>query len=199
MQDTVEKFEGECRRLPVALKDKQAFKDLEKAIKDMKDLLEILPGLAKACVKERHWLEIMSLPNYKPLIEDLKIPYDQETFVMKNILEANLLSIKDEVDDITDNAGKQERLEKGLREIDEFWDKRELMIGGVSGVDHPTCVIGGNILETQEKLEEHTMQLQQYNAFRYVKPFQDEVTSKIQLLSETSDTIDKWLKVQLGW
>lgn len=29
MTDTVEKFEGECRRLPVALKDKKAFKDLD--------------------------------------------------------------------------------------------------------------------------------------------------------------------------
>lgn len=59
MQDTVERFEGECRRLPVALKDKQAFKDLEKAINDMKNLLEILPNLSKSYVKDRHWEEIM--------------------------------------------------------------------------------------------------------------------------------------------
>lgn len=71
----------------------------------MKIILEVLPGLAKEAVKDRHWIEIMDLPNYKPSPAagaDFKIPYDQETFVMKHILDANLLAIKDDVEDITD-------------------------------------------------------------------------------------------------
>ena len=39
------------------------------------------------------------------------------------------------------------------------------------------------------------MQLAQMNAMRYVTPFQEEVTSKINMLSEASDIIEKWLKV----
>jgi len=34
---------------------------------------------------------------------------------------------------------------------------------------------------------------------RYVTPFRVEVTEKINLLSECSDRIDKWLKVQTLW
>ena len=37
------------------------------------------------------------------------------------------------------------------------------------------------------------------NAMRYVKPFQEEVTQKINILSETSDQIERWLKVQVAW
>jgi len=118
---------------------------------------------------------------------------------MKHILDANLLLIHDEVEDIAEQAKKQEGLEKGLRDIEAFWAGRSFVITGIQGNYNPNCVIGGDIIETQEKLEEHQMQLQQYNAFRYVKPFQDEVTAKIQLYSETSDTIEKWLKVQLSW
>lgn len=80
-------------------------------------------------------------------------------------------------------------------EIQGRWDARELKIGGVTGIDHPYCVIGGDILETQEILENDIMSLQTMAASRAVKPFADDVTSKTQLLSETSDTIDKWLKV----
>lgn len=41
------------------------------------------------------------------------------------------------------------------------------------------CVISGDIQETQEKLEENIMQLQQMLATRQVKPFLPEVQSKL--------------------
>jgi len=116
----------------------------------------------------------MEQPGYKPLENagrDYKIPFDQESFVMKNILDANLLTIRDECEDIAEQAVKQERLEKGLRDIDSFWTMRDFIIQGIPGNVNPNCIIAGDIIDTQEKLEEHTMQLQQYNAFRYVKPF----------------------------
>jgi dynein heavy chain len=43
------------------------------------------------------------------------------------------------------------------------------------------------------------MQLQQMLATRQVKPFQTEVQAKLDQLSSTSDTIEKWLKVQQAW
>lgn len=36
-------------------------------------------------------------------------------------------------------------------------------------------------------------------ATRQVKPFQTEVQAKLDQLSSTSDTIEKWLKVQQAW
>lgn len=56
-------------------------------------------------------------------------------------------------------------------------------------------MLGGNIQDIQEKLEEHIMALNQMNAMRYVTPFKAVVIEKINTLSETSDYIDKWLKV----
>ena len=43
------------------------------------------------------------------------------------------------------------------------------------------------------------MALNQMNAMRYVTPFRTEVTEKIATLSDVSDIIDKWLKVQMLW
>lgn len=141
MTDQVEKFESECRKLPQKLKDQPAYTDLKKEITDMQELLPLIQGLARDCVKDRHWEEIMEQPGYAPLESGYKIPYDQESFVMKNILEANLLTIRDEVEDISDQAEKQERLERGLREIDSCWALRDLDIGGMVGSTNVNCVI----------------------------------------------------------
>jgi len=37
------------------------------------------------------------------------------------------------------------------------------------------------------------------NAMRHVTPFKNEVTEKLMLFSDISDTIDRWIKVQLLW
>jgi len=37
------------------------------------------------------------------------------------------------------------------------------------------------------------------NAMKYVTPFKTEVTDKIAQLSDVSDIIEKWLKVQTLW
>lgn len=60
-------------------------------------------------------------------------------------------------------------------------------------------MIGGDLADTQEKLEEHTMQLQQFLQMRYVGPFRDEVESKLGQLSGTVETLEKWIKVQQSW
>jgi dynein heavy chain len=60
-------------------------------------------------------------------------------------------------------------------------------------------MIGGNITDIQEKLEEHIMALNQMNAMRYVTPFKSEVEGCISQYSDVADTIEKWLKVQVLW
>lgn len=110
-----------------------------------------------------------------------------------------MLAIKDDVEDVTDQADKQARLEKQLNEeISAFWDTREFKFGTIVNVSEP-CVITGDYGETIEKLEEHLVMLQQFLAMRYVKPFLEVVNAKVALLSETSETLEKWLKVQTSW
>ena len=58
-------------------------------------------------------------------------------------------------------------------------------------------MLGGNITDIQEKLEEHIMQLNQMNAMRYVTPFKSDVEGCIFQYNEISDIIEKWLKVQV--
>jgi len=109
------------------------------------------------------------------------------------------LPFKEDIEDITDSADKQLKLEKQLNEeITAHWEDAELEIKTWKGVDAP-CTLGGNIQDIQEKLEEHIMALNQMNAMRYVTPFKSVVTEKIGLLSDVADIVEKWLKVQTLW
>lgn len=65
----------------------------------MVELLPLVEGLAKSSIRDRHWQEVIEGCN-RP------IPYDQENFRLNDVFEANLLKIKEDVEDIADNADK---------------------------------------------------------------------------------------------
>ena len=73
------------------------------------------------------------------------IPYASETFILKDLLEVKLLDRRDDIEEVTENADKQLKLESQLHdEIGVTWDTLELEIKTWKGVDAP-CTLGGNI------------------------------------------------------
>lgn len=158
----------------------------------MINVLPLVEELCKPSIRDRHWDEIIDTTKKE-------IPYKSEVFTFNQLLDANLLQFQDEIEDITDSADKQLKLEIQLREdVDFYWKDAELEIKSWKGVDTP-CVLGGNIQDIQEKLEEHIMALNQMAAMRYVTPFRTEVTEKLTLFGDVADVIERWLKVQVLW
>ncbi len=193
MTEQFEVFGRDCQKLPGVLKTWDAYKELKQEIDDMTEILPLVEALAKPSIRPRHWDEIIGLTK-----ED--IPYSSESFSFSQLLKANLLAFKEDIEDITDSADKQLKLETQLREdITKFWDEAELEIKTWKGLEPVPCTLGGNIQDIQDKLEEHIMALNQMNAMRYVTPFKAEVVDKISLIADVADIIEKWLKVQTLW
>ena len=192
MTEQIEVFGRDCTKLPGVLKTWDAYKELKQEIDDMTEILPLVESLAKPSIRPRHWDEVIGLTKEE-------IPYNSESFTLQQLLKANLLGFKEDIEDIADSADKQLKLETQLREdIIKFWDDAELEIKTWKGVDSP-CTLGGNIQDIQDKLEEHIMALNQMNAMRYVTPFKAEVIEKITLIADVTDIIEKWLKVQTLW
>lgn len=104
----------------------------------MTEIIPLVWALAKPSIRPRHWDEIIQMTG-----ED--IPYASETFNLSQLLSVPLLQFKDDVEDITDSADKQLKLEKQLNEdISAHWETAELEIKTWKGVDAP-CTLGGNI------------------------------------------------------
>ena len=192
MTEQIEIFGRDCTKLPGSLKAWDAYKELKVEIENMTEIIPLVEALAKPTIRPRHWEEIIEMCK-------TDIPFESEEFTLAQLLEAPLLQFKDDIEDITDSADKQFKLEKALNEeITAFWEEAEFDIRNFKGVDHPS-ILSGNILDIQEKFEEHIMQLNQMNAMRYVKPFKPIVLEKIAQLAECQDTVEKWLKVQNLW
>lgn len=192
MMEQIEIYQRDCVKLPGKLRTWDAYKELKQEVDDMSEILPLVQALAKPSIRARHWIEVTDITKEE-------IPYDSDQFKLSGLLKANLLGFKEDVEDITDNADKQLKLETQLREeISKYWLEAELEIKKWKGVDKP-CVLGGDIQDLTDKLEEHMNALNQMNAMRYVAPFKQEVTDKITLLSDVADVIERWLKVQTLW
>lgn len=152
MADQTETFGKDCAKLPKSLRTWDAYKELKQQIEDFSEIIPLVEAMAKPSIRPRHWDQIIEMTKEE-------IPYESEQFILSQLLAAPLLQFKEDIEDITDSADKQLKLEKQLNEeISAFWEKAELEIKDWKGVPVP-CTIGGNIQDIQEKLEEHIMQL----------------------------------------
>lgn len=152
MEDEIEKFQKDCQKLPMDTKSYPAYKDLKQELDDMQELLPLVQNLAEDCIKDRHWEQLISLTGKD-------VPYTAENFTLRQLLDANLLEVKEDIEDIADSAQKQAKIEKQLRdEIEVYWETAELEIRPYQNVEVP-CTISGKVQEHQEKLEDHIMQL----------------------------------------
>ena len=109
MMEQIDVFSRDCMKLPGVLKTWDAYKELKQEIDDMTEILPLVESLAKPSIRPRHWDEIISMTK-----ED--IPYASETFSFSQLLKANLLQFKEDIEDIADSADKQLKLETQLRE-----------------------------------------------------------------------------------
>lgn len=146
MIEIVDGYSKDCLRLPGQLKKWLTYTKLKTEIDDMIELLPLVEGLAKDSIRPRHWEEVIELTG-------TQIPFESETFVLKQLFDANLLKIKEEIEDISENADKQLKLEKQLRdEISAYYETRELTVAPIAGLP---SIISGDISDIQTEIEDH--------------------------------------------
>ena len=133
-------------------------------------------------------------PNNELLSKPL--PFESPDFAMSHVLESDLVANKEEVEEICDGADKQLAIEHKMSDLHEYWAAATFEFSMWKTRDIPVLKAFGFVIE---ELEEAQLQLQTLLSIRHVAPFREEVSKFLTELSDTADTLEMWVKVQMLW
>lgn len=194
----IEKINGElldfgnrCRKLPKALKEWQAYLELRQRIDDFNETCPLLEAMSNPAMLPRHWQRIAEVTGHHFDVES-------ENFLLRNIMEAELLKVKEEIEDICIAAVKEQDIEAKLKSVVAEWSAHELSFLSFKNRGE-LLVNGGEISELMTLMEDSLMVLSSLMSNRYNAPYKADIQKWVHSLSDTSEIVEKWLLVQNLW
>lgn len=189
MNEKIEAFALRCKKLPAKLREYNAYKTLKVQIEEFMVVLPLLQELSKESIRDRHWEEIME-------ITGSEFDFAGPEFRLSSLLEIDMVSKSEDIEEVTDGADKQLKIERGLEEIEDRWGTFNFAFR--EWKNRNIQILLGTV-GVMEELEEAQMNLQAFLTMRHVAPFRDRAQELLQTLSDASDTLERWLKVQMMW
>ena len=184
-------FQAQCRKLPKALREWDAYVDLRKKIDEFLEMLPFIQALTDKSMRDRHWKALQE-------IVGVKLNLREDEFKLADLLDANILPHADDIEDLTSGAVKEAQVETKLAQIAEEWEDLNFNFTEFKNK--------GNVLlepattgELIERLEDSQMSLGSMATNRYSAPFKTGVQDWIVKLATVGDIIEMWLVVQNMW
>ncbi|DBA03213.1 TPA: hypothetical protein N0F65_003933 [Lagenidium giganteum] len=189
MSDCFTSFDARCKKMPKKLCEWEACHILRKDINEFLEMIPLVRELCKESIKARHWEDVMKCCN-KTLM------FESESFKFQDILDAKLLTWKEEIEYICESAQKQLQIENKIKDIKERWAGTAFEFGEWRSRNVPILKGYGAVIED---LEDGQLQLQAMLSMRHVVFFKESVHAKLAQLSDTADILELWVKVQTLW
>ncbi|XP_040552361.1 dynein axonemal heavy chain 5 isoform X2 [Gallus gallus] len=184
-------FQNKIRKLPKALKEWQAFRDLKKKIDDFTESCPLLEMMANKAMMSRHWERIAQVTGHH-------FEVDSENFSLKNIMDASLLKHKEDIEDICISAVKEKDIEAKLKHVISEWSTHAFSFGQFK-TRGELLLKGSDTLEKIALVEDSLMILGSLMSNRYNTPFKSTIQQWVQKLGNTAEIIENWIAVQNLW
>ena len=188
----MESFASRCKKMPKRLRSWQAYLELKTKIEDFQLVLPLLTQLAQECVIARHWAALESICSCEG-----ELTVDDPEFKLADLMKQSLVPHFEEVEEVCIGAVKEADLEEKIAVVQAKWTTREIAFQEYAS--RPSVQTMTAVPVIVEELEEDQMALQQYLTSRYITPFKEPTQLLLKELSDTSETLELWLKVQLQW
>jgi dynein heavy chain len=194
MGDQVQIYQTQVKKLPKQLREWQAFKECQWMVTDFGNIVSLLKGLSQKCIRPRHWQQLMSITETQI---DLLSSGDSG-FTLRELLQTDLLSYAEEIEELTESAQKEEKVELKLKAIANEWNEMKLTFSeyknrGLAILDSTATA------DLVERLEDSQMVLGSMATNRYSAPFKKDVHTWQAKLSAVSETLELWMIIQNMW
>ncbi|KAF8568731.1 hypothetical protein P879_07217, partial [Paragonimus westermani] len=184
-------FQNRCRKLPKALKEWQAYVELQQTIDDFNETCPLLEMMANKAMATRHWERLETLTGHKFDVES-------DNFLLRNIMEAPLLKYKEDIEDICISAVKERDIEAKLKVVINDWSVQNLQFASFKSRGE-LLLKGDTTTEVVSMMEDSLMVLGSLMSNRYNAPFKPKIQEWVHKLTSTTEIIENWLVVQNLW
>ena len=168
------------------------YMDIAKSAKEQVDAfrprLPLISALRNPGMRDRHWETISEKIN-KTLAPD-------DSYTLQTILDQDLQDHLETITKVSENAGREFRIEMDLDKMLAEWQQVELQV--VSYKETGTCVLKG-IDELFLVLDEHITNTQAMSFSNFKGPFEQRIDDWNASLQTVSEVIDEWVAVQKNW
>ncbi|XP_077977225.1 dynein axonemal heavy chain 8-like isoform X3 [Glandiceps talaboti] len=187
----VEEYSEECLAMPDKLKDWDAYNDMKDAINAYLDVFPLLHKLASKEIRNRHWLQVMSVTGSSFQLE-------ANVFKLLHLLDIGLMKHQVEIEEICRCASKELELEVKLRITEEEWTEQVLTFQNYKKRG-PIFLEKDSSEHLLEQLEDAQALLANMLTSRYIGPLREEAAGWAEKLKAVGMVLEQWLEVQDLW
>ena len=196
LEKGIEEYDGRLKKLPKHLKTLRPYKKVEESMAAFSASLPLIQNLKNDALRPRHWEKLMQ-------VTEVTFDMNPKTFTLSKLFEMGLDRFEEQILEITSGASKELTIENGINQIAETWRRMAFEVINYTKGMPPHVQIRGQILKANEELvqtlEDQMMNLSSMMSSRFVAPFLDLTQKWEKLMSNISETIEVWMKVQSKW
>lgn len=100
-----------------------AYKGMNQAMKDFLNTCPLIAALGHSSMRPRHWSMLMEATG-----KTFTPPHEDDQLKVGTVLDLQLHEFQADVEEITDQAQKEEKMEQGLHKLKEAWDEVEFQV-----------------------------------------------------------------------
>lgn len=168
-----------------------------KKLEEIKDkytelLQDIIKPLKSPIIHERNMKEFM-----KELRKSININFNITT--LKNIIDLDLLKDKEKIQNLVNDASKENDIKSKLVEIEKVLDSMNFQIKAYKRGTEDKGYIFKDVKEEMDSLQENITNLQQFSNNKHAGAFKQQITELEQEMNLIMEIIEIWVEVQKKW
>ncbi len=177
-------------------RDSEAFKCVDKRCKDFLVSIPLVGLLRSNAMRSRHWQALMAATGKQSFVP----PNENPNLLLGEVLSMQLHTVSNEVEEVCDQAVKEEKIEQTVLQMEKRWSKVEFTMTPYKIVgSHEEIPLLGIGEEDFESLENDQLVVQGMLASRFVAQFKTEVSYWQKALFNVNEVFLLISEIQRTW